>query len=456
MAALDTESVFPGNLIPVKDSDVRRCPMVKLTFQEPLHSTRVFKRISGFRYREVFPAHFRGSLHDLLCLQNRIRHYRTAVGRHHIHQIRHRPPEIRTRIDPFYPKTDTVQRPYISCVAVRIPCRRSRNADGLLKIVAAQDECRNDHGMIRNHMTAPRINVITVFRVQICPDLPPVCLFAADVPDVPDDIQQFLTLHISGRPVQKHVNPFFLKSHRFQSRQMAGSLHRDPVVADAGRIPDQFHRCLRISRTCHGDRVNKDLCADLLCQNLSIDLGGAAFWRFYPVFQIEIRGMFRRSAQSAPPQDRFIFYDIIEPCISECLRRRIFFKSMILNSPEKTKCTGNVIVRHDQGNPCFFMDVIPDLSKGILDFLITPPFHGSSQIYAEYLSKHSGIYIVFIFLYTHRSTSTAFIFMLFPLQTRHPVSRRNPLQIQPARKSIPSPLHRVRSLRLYTASVFPL
>ena len=273
-------------------------------------------------------------------------------------------------------------------------------------------------------MTASVINLIAVFRIQICPDLPPVCLSAADIPDIPDDIQQLPALHISCRPVQQHIDPLFLESHRFQRRQMAGRLHRDPVVADTGRIPDQLHRRVRISRTCHGDGVNKDLRADLLCQDLSINSSRTAPGRFDPVFQIQIRGMFRRTSQSAPPEDCFIFDDIIQPGISKCLRWRIFLESVIRNGPEKSKCTGNIIIRHDQGHPHLFMDIIPDLSKGIPDLFIAPPFHGPPQIYAEDLSQHPGINIVFVFLYAHRFASTTFIF--YALSTTNPSPRIAP------------------------------
>ena len=128
------------------------------------------------------------SLKHLFTLYHRIGDNRPAIRGNDIHQIGHRRPEVRTRIDSIKPQPDSVERAHIARVAVRIPGSRGGDGDGFLEIVSAQQNGRDHHGVVGNHMAAAWKYFIAVFRIQVVTDLSPVRFSAADIPDITDHI----------------------------------------------------------------------------------------------------------------------------------------------------------------------------------------------------------------------------------------------------------------------------
>ena len=69
---------------------------------------------------------------------------------------------------------------------------------------------------------------------------------------------------------------------------MAGCLDCNAVMADAGRFSHQTYRQIRIIGAGHGDRIDENLCSDLLRQRGSIGPDRSALRRIHAVLQIQI------------------------------------------------------------------------------------------------------------------------------------------------------------------------
>ena len=245
--------------------------------------------------------------------------------------------------------------------------------------------------MVRYHMAAPREYLITIFRIQILPYLPPVRFLSANAAHIRNHFLKNWVLYIRASAVQKYIYILLRKCHGLKGSKMAGRLKGNPIMADAGCLPHQADRQIRIIRTRHSNGVNKNLRPNLLRQCGSVRLKGSAFRRIHTIFQIQERRMFRRPSQPAPPQYRFVFYDIVKPCIAERLGGKFPVIPIVLQRPEKRECSRNIIIRYNQRYPCFFVDIVFDFIKCFPDFMIAPSLYRTPQVDANDFAQHSRV-----------------------------------------------------------------
>ncbi len=109
----------------------------------------------------------------------------------------------------------------------------------------------------------------------------------------------------------------------FHRRPQLGRVDGRAVMADARRL---FRECggeRGIARRDDRPAVDEDLRADLLCDRLPVDRDRSAGRRRNPAFQVEPGGMLGGVAVAAPPQDRAVLDDVIEPRLADLARRDV-------------------------------------------------------------------------------------------------------------------------------------
>src|SRR5437867_82572 len=91
-------------------------------------------------------------------------------------------------------------------------------------------------------------------------------------------------------------------------------------MADTGCFACQFESQLWISRRYHCPGINKNLGPDLFGNNRPIQLYRSASRCFDSLTQPNIRGVFRRVTEPAPPQYCAVLDDIVKPSLSDLCR----------------------------------------------------------------------------------------------------------------------------------------
>ena len=78
-----------------------------------------------------------------------------------------------------------------------------------------------------------------------------------------------------------------------------------------GRCFAVMSRFFRIAGVYQSPGIDKDLAANLLCQNQAVLLHRAGLGRFYAVLQVQVSRMLRTDPISAPPEHANAFPGII-------------------------------------------------------------------------------------------------------------------------------------------------
>src|ERR1700738_5725658 len=119
-------------------------------------------------------------------------------------------------------------------------------------------------------------------------------------------------------------------------------------MADAARLLCQVGGLLGISRTDHRPSIDEDLGANLLGYGLAVQFDRTAQRRGYAGLQAQIGGMFGGVSDPAPPQDRAVLHDVIEPGVADLLGSQMPWKAVIGQRPRERKGAGNDVVGHDE------------------------------------------------------------------------------------------------------------
>src|SRR5262249_26251099 len=109
----------------------------------------------------------------------------------------------------------------------------------------------------------------------------------------------------------------------------------------------------------------------------------------------KICGVFGRAAEAAPPQDRLLLDDVVEPGPSDHRRRERGGITVVLERAEEGKRAGDVVVRkHDrQGEIVVYEGV--DLAEAVANALVTPALDRPAVIDAENLAENAGVDLLF-------------------------------------------------------------
>ena len=109
---------------------------------------------------------------------------------------------------------------------------------------------------------------------------------------------------------------------RLHRRPQLGGVDRRAVVADPGRLLGEPRGEGRVAGRDDRPAVDEDLRADLFGHGLAVDADRAAGRRLDPALQIEPGRVLGGIAVAAPPQDRAVLDDVVEPGLADLARRK--------------------------------------------------------------------------------------------------------------------------------------
>jgi hypothetical protein len=124
-------------------------PLVQRAHSPALNGAREFEGKARFRRCVVCSLQSGRRPQHTPCLNHGVRQTLAAIGAHHIHQIRHRPAEIRPIGESLHTQANTIQTRQVAGIAVRVPTRRDGNHHAALQIVPAQQQRGNNQGVVR-------------------------------------------------------------------------------------------------------------------------------------------------------------------------------------------------------------------------------------------------------------------------------------------------------------------
>ena len=203
--------------------------------------------------------------------------------------------------------------------------------------------------------------------------------------------------NIARTLVENLIQIFLIKGICLHAAEKTGRVDRNSVVGDRRAGTDQTVCPLRVTRTHHGIGIHEDLGADLLGNHRAVQRHAAALGCGNAFLQAKVSGVLCRISKAAPPEDGLVLDDVIEPGFTDLPRGDLSGKVRILHRAEKTKGTGQIIIRHDQRQIQLLMNVVIYIRKTAADLLIRPALHRASQINADHLAQNTGVYFLTIF-----------------------------------------------------------
>ena len=158
------------------------------------------------------------------------------------------------------------------------------------------------------------------------------------------------------------------------------SINRFAVVRDTRRPAREVGGALGVSGTDHPPTVDKNLRTDLLGDDRSVRRDTAAFRRANTCLEAQVSGVFRRAPQTAPPEDRPIFDEDIQPPVADLGGGDIRRAAVFGDRPQKRERPADVIVGDDERDAHPFVDVAIDLAQFALNTRVGPSLKRPSQV----------------------------------------------------------------------------
>jgi hypothetical protein len=237
-----------------------------------------------------------------------------------------------------------------------------------------------------------RVFVVAVARFDRLARVAPVGILASPLTNVGDKPRDRTRLRDLREPdVDEMVDVARDERLRLHRRPKLCGVNRRPVMTDLGRLFGEAGGERRISRRDDRPAVDKNLRADLLRDGLAVDRDRAARRRLDAAPQVEPGCVLGRFAVAAPPQDRAILDDVVEPGFADLTRRDVGSRAMVLESANEGKRAGNVIVGDDERAGKALVHIVLDRTKLVHDPLIGPTLERAPEIDADQLAEHRRI-----------------------------------------------------------------
>ena len=110
-----------------------------------------------------------------------------------------------------------------------------------------------------------------------------------------------------------------------------------------------------------------------------------------PMLEVQPGGVFGRIAVAAPPQDRALLDDVVEPGLADLLGREVCRGAVVLERAHESEGAGDVVVGDDQRLVQPVVHVIFDRPELLHDLLVGPALERPAEIDAHQLAEHAGI-----------------------------------------------------------------
>ena len=105
--------------------------------------------------------------------------------------------------------------------------------------------------------------------------------------------------------------------------------------------------------------------------------------------------MFGGVAQTAPPQNRAIFDDVIQPIPTDLFGGnfgRVARRGcIVVERADKSESAGNIVIGDDERGTDFLVNVAVDVAERSFDFFVGPLLEWASQINADDFARNSRI-----------------------------------------------------------------
>jgi len=140
---------------------------------------------------------------------------------------------------------------------------------------------------------------------------------------------------------------------------------------------------------------------DLLSHHGTVQLRRPGPWRVDTGSEPEVRGVLGRVPQTAPPQDRAIGYELVEPGSRDRLRVQRLVGTYVVEHSRKDERAADVVVGDDQQvvvqrqiGPC--VDVARDLAEVAQDPVVGPALERSPEVDADDLAEDPGVHTLVV------------------------------------------------------------
>ena len=110
-----------------------------------------------------------------------------------------------------------------------------------------------------------------------------------------------------------------------------------------------------------------------------------------PLLQAQVGGVLGGVAHAAPPEDRALLDDVVEPGLADLRGRQVAAVAVVGQGAQEGEGAGDVVVGDDQGHVLALVDVVPDLAEFGHDAVVGPAFEGAAEVDADDLAEHAGV-----------------------------------------------------------------
>ena len=251
----------------------------------------------------------------------------------------------------------------------------------------------NDKSVIWHHVAVAAVLVITKMGGDLLPRRPPVVSIQSMPFPNPLDHRSDERVCRDDRQagIDQLLDIGFNEGLRFHGCQHLRAVNGHAVVGDTGRPPRQIGGKLRVAGRHHGPTVDEDLGANLLGHHLAIQRHRAAAGCGDALLQAQKGSVLSGVAHTAPPKDRALFDNVVQPTLPDLRRRYRTAVAVVGQCAQKCKRAGNIIVGDNQGHVQMLVDIIVDLAEMFTEHLVGPALERPAQVDADQLAQHAGV-----------------------------------------------------------------
>ena len=289
------------------------------------------------------------------------------------------------------PQPHAVQATHAAGVAVGVVAGGGGDGHRPAEVVAAEQQRDQHHRVVGQNRAGAGKHAVAVARIEPGPHLPPVALAAADGAHVVQQAAKLIAARERLGGIQKLRQRPVLEGQRLQGAQVGGAVERHAVVAHRRRRADQRAGLLRVAGRHQRQRIGEDLGADLGGEHRSVERAAAAVRGPVAHLEAQVRGVLGGATETAPPQDRLVLDDGVEPSVAEIRRRDAARVAAVLQRPEEAEAAGQVVVGHHQRQPQRLVHIAVHLTEPLPDRVVRPTLHRPPQVHTNHLAQHAGI-----------------------------------------------------------------
>lgn len=188
------------------------------------------------------------------------------------------------------------------------------------------------------------------------------------------------------------------KRRRHERGDNLRAIDRLSVMRDACGAAREFRRFCRIARADHAPAVDKNLRSDLLGDNGSVQRRAATARRVDTVLQTQIGGVFCRYPQAAPPENRAILDNRVQPPVPDLFWRKSTGIAVFREGAQECKRARDIVVGDDKRLAQALVDIVVDFAELVLDPLVAPAFERTSQVDADNFAQNTCVDALFVII----------------------------------------------------------